>query len=372
MSAKIKKILTILTVLILGIIMPASIKAQENIPDLVRCLREKNFVMYGTKYCTACAIQKEYFREYFQNITYIDCSEQPEVCASKKISSYPTWTDRSGNQYKGAIPPSTLFQLANCQIKTVQKTETPKNTFFPEIAASFIAGLFSFLAPCLLPLFPAYFSVITGYTFADLYGLDFAKIRLRVLGSSLLFSMGFSLVYTMLGATGSVVGQLIDTYLPFLLKASGVALIILGLIQTGLIKLHALQFDYAWKVQKKLTGLGGLTAVVTGIAAALSWIPCVGPLLTPILFLAAKGETALSGAAYLFSYSLGLTVPFIIGGIFFPAVVNFLKDYRKLFHTLSVVAGIFLIVFGFILIAGKYRELLEEFNSIIGIYFKGV
>ncbi len=344
--------------------------ANQNIEELAFCLREKKFIMYGSNHCAACAIQREYFRDSFKQILYINCDENKKLCQEKNINSYPTWEDRYGTKYKGAISPDILGQLSNCSVR-IDKSQSKTSTInLNQIIAAFFAGLLSFLAPCLLPLFPAYFSVITGFTFTDLYGLDFSTIRPRVVISSLFFISGFSFVYTFLGATGSVVGQLIDNYLPISLKISGVVLIVLGFMQTGIIKIHALQFDFAWKVQKRLANLGFATAFITGVAAALSWIPCVSPLLAPILLLATVSETALLGAFYLFIYSLGLTLPFILGSIFFPNIVNILKDYRRLFHLLSVMAGIFLIMFGSILIIGYYRQFIDFFNNYLSLFLK--
>lgn len=235
-----------------------------------------------------------------------------------------------------------------------------------QIIASFFAGLISFFAPCCLPLFPSYFSVISGFTFADLYGLDFGKIRLRVFVSSLFFIAGFSLVFTILGVTSSIVGQLLDTYLPVLLRLSGLFLVGLGLVQLGVVKVSTFQFDFAWNIQRRLTRLGHVTALATGVAAALSWIPCIGPLLTPILLLSARTETAFQGGFLLFIYSAGLTLPFLAAGLFFPSVVRKLEDNRQLFHRLSQASGIFLILFGFILLFDKYQLALEKFYDGVG------
>lgn len=234
-----------------------------------------------------------------------------------------------------------------------------------QLAASFMAGLFSFFAPCLLPLFPTYFTVITGYTFADLYGLTFARIRRQVFIASLFFAFGFSLIFTILGATGFVLGKLLETYLPWLIRASGLFLIFLGLLQIGIFHIQAFRLDFAWNIQRKLSRMGYITAFVTGIAASLSWIPCIGPLLTPILLLAGKSETVIQGALLLFTYSLGLTLPFVIAGLFFPKMVMGFSKYRDRFHALSVIAGLFLIIFGVILFLDKYQLVIERINIFI-------
>jgi cytochrome c-type biogenesis protein len=349
---------------------PFLVKAEsssDDIKPLALCLRNKDFKMYGATNCSACAIEKGYFGENFNLIKYINCDENRDLCQSKNIHAYPTWEDRNGKQYKGAMKLEVLAEVSGCQVlKPIAVNEQNFDSEnLKKILAAFIAGLLSFLAPCLLPLLPSYFSVITGFTFVDLYGLNFEKIRGRVFISTLFFTVGFAAVYTILGATGSIVGALLDKYLPILLRASGIFLIILGLIQAGFLKPFSLEFDFAWRVQKRLTHLGFITAGVTGVAAALCWIPCISPLLTPILILSAKSETVFYGAFLLFVYSLGLTLPFLAGGLFFPTVVKTLQEHRGFFHQLSRIAGIFLIVFGAILILDKYRLLVEEFNKLL-------
>jgi len=232
------------------------------------------------------------------------------------------------------------------------------------LIASFLAGLVSFFAPCLLPLFPTYFSVISGFTFSQLYGLDFDRVRGRVFVSSLFFVAGFSLVFTLLGATGSLVGKLLEEYLSWLLRLSGFLLLGLGAVQLGLVKIEPLRFDYAWNIQKKLTNLGFFTALITGIASAFSWIPCVGPLLAPIFLLAARSGTVGYGIVLLFVYSLGLTTPFLIAGLFFPLIVSTLQKYRKIFHFLSLAAGIILIGYGIVLILDKYNQFIQIFRPV--------
>jgi len=351
---------------------PFTVKAEDNpidIKSLAECLRNKDFKMYGVARCHACDIQKGYFGEYFSLIKYINCEKDSKLCGAKNIHAYPTWEDGSGKQYKGAIKPEIFVEISGCSIQksTARESLFLNSEIFKQLLGAFIAGILSFLAPCLLPLLPSYFTVITGFTFADLYGLDFAKIRTRVFLSAIFFITGFVLVYTMLGATGSIVGQLLDKYLNLFLKLSGIILIFLGLVQVGLIKPFSLEFDFAWRIQKRLTHLGYLTAMVTGIAAGLSWIPCVGPLLTPILILSAKSKTVLYGTLLLFVYSLGLTLPFLLGGLFFPTVIRMMQNYRQFFHRLSLTAGVFLIIFGFVLLLDKYQFVLEELNKLTSL-----
>jgi len=230
---------------------------------------------------------------------------------------------------------------------------------------AFVSGLASFFSPCLIPLLPSYFAIITGFTLKDLYGLDFKALRWRVFLSSLFFVAGFSVVYSLLGATGTLIGKYLNSYVPILIRLSGIFLIVLGLIQLGIIKFKSLEFDFAWNVQKKLAKLGYLNAFITGIALALIWIPCVGQILTAMLILASSSETATQGLLLLLVFSLGLGTPFLLLGLFFPWIFPKIRENRQLLHYLNLGGGVLLIVFGIVLVAnqyGYYLELLKGFN----------
>lgn len=228
---------------------------------------------------------------------------------------------------------------------------------------SFLAGFASFFAPCCLPLLPSYLTAITGFTFKDLYGLTFPAMRWRIFLASLFFSFGFWLVFILLGATGSLAGQLLEQYLPILVRGSGLLLVVMGLIQLGILSLPSLEFDYAWNVQKRLTKLGYTTAVVTGVAAAVSWIPCVGPLLSPILLLAAVETTVWQGIFLLSIYTAGLMVPFLAMSLCFPWFLRSYQQHTKLFVAVSKIAGLVMIGFGSILLADQYQLFIALFSQ---------
>jgi len=230
---------------------------------------------------------------------------------------------------------------------------------------AYVSGLASFFSPCLIPLLPSYFAIITGFTLKDLYGLDFKSLRLRVFLSSLFFVAGFSVVYSLLGATGTLVGKYLNSYVPILIRLSGIFLILLGLVQLGVIKFKSLEFDFAWNVQKKLAKLGYLNAFITGIALALIWIPCVGQILTAMLILASSSDTATQGLLLLLVFSLGLGTPFLLLGLFFPSIFPKIRENRQLLHWLNLGGGVLLIIFGVVLVAnqyGYYLELLKGLN----------
>jgi len=226
---------------------------------------------------------------------------------------------------------------------------------------AFGSGLVSFFAPCLLPLIPSYLSVISGFTFKDLYGLNFEKIRGRVFISSLFFVAGFVSFFSLMGATATLFGHLLREQFLFFTRLGGFFLIFLGLVQLGVVKFEFLRFDFAWRVQKRLASLGYLTAFLVGIISGLVWIPCIGQILAPILFLASQKETVGQGITLLFTFSFGLASPFLILGLCFPTIFNLIKNYRSFLHFLSIFAGVILIAFGLILILNQYQILVNKF-----------
>jgi len=229
---------------------------------------------------------------------------------------------------------------------------------------AYLAGLAGFFSPCLIPLLPSYFAIITGFTLKDLYGLNFKNLRLRIFFSSVFFVLGFAIVYSLLGATGNLLGQFLNKHTNLLIRFSGLFLIILGLIQLGIIKFKGLEFDYAWVVQKKLSRLGYINALITGIAMALIWIPCVGQIVTGMLILASQTETATQGMSLLLVFSLGLGTPFLLLGLFFPTFFPLLQKSRQLLHAINLLAGVLLIIFGLVLITNQYFYYLQLFKNI--------
>lgn len=369
---------------------------------LAQCLTEQQFTMYGKKSCSACAIQKGYFGPVFSQVPYVECDSNVAICDEKNIHAYPTWEDAGGKQYKGAISLDKLWELARCSSPdgeipvtitipvaidaTVSASTSPaQSKLFPlvqltanpqafdtitreQLFAAFFAGLLSFFAPCLLPLYPAYFSVITGFTFTQMYGLTAEHVRRRIFFSSLFFAAGFIVIFVLLGATGSLIVQMLEQFLPFVLRLSGLILIFLGLLQTGMLQIPSLTFDYAWNIQRRMKNLGRITAFVTGSVAALSWIPCVGPLLASIFLLSSQRNSVIQGSVLLFIYAFGLTLPFILSGLYFPRALDAYQHHRQTFHRISVGAGIFLMAFGFLLLIGQYRLYTGWFSGWISSF----
>jgi cytochrome c-type biogenesis protein len=214
-----------------------------------------------------------------------------------------------------------------------------------------LGGAASFLSPCVLPLLPAYLSFVSGLSVEDLQKGD-----RRVLWSTIGFVAGFSLVFTLLGAGFSFIGGLADQRT--LEIVAGTLLVILGAVVAGATIPAFMQRDVRPLLATVPRGPAG--AVVVGIAFALGWTPCVGPVLASILTLAASGSNPAAGALLLLVYSLGLGIPFLIAGLFVGKALRAFARIRRHLRTIQVVCGVLLILYGALLISGQFSWLSQR------------
>lgn len=214
-----------------------------------------------------------------------------------------------------------------------------------------LGGAASFLSPCVLPLLPAYLSFVSGLSVEDLQKGD-----RRVLWSTIGFVFGFSLVFTLLGAGFSFIGGLADQRT--LEIVAGTLLVILGAVVAGVTIPAFMQRDVRPLLATVPRGPAG--AVVVGIAFALGWTPCVGPVLASILTLAASGSNPAAGALLLFVYSLGLGIPFIIAGLFVGKALRAFSRIRRHLRTIQIVCGLLLVLYGALLISGQFSWLSQR------------
>ncbi len=222
--------------------------------------------------------------------------------------------------------------------------------------AAFIAGILSFLSPCVLPLVPGYVSFMSGLTLEELsVGVDEGR-RFRHAGwESLFFVAGFALVFTALGATASTVGRLLADQAAVVSKLAGAVVIAFGLHMTGLLPIK-------WLYYQKRADVGGfkpgyLGSFLMGLAFAFGWTPCIGPVLGTILSVAATRETVGQGMALLFTYSLGLGLPFIATAFAIGLFMRFFAKYKKHIRTGEIAAGALLIAIGLLIFFDKLRIL---------------
>jgi cytochrome c-type biogenesis protein len=212
------------------------------------------------------------------------------------------------------------------------------------IFAALIAGLVSFLSPCVLPLVPPYLVYLAGTSlerFADREPAP--RVKRETVLAACLFVLGFSTVFVALGASASVIGSLIRAYSWLLGKVAGVAIIIMGLHFLGLTRIAFLYREKRMEIAKPV-GLWGSYAM--GLAFAFGWTPCIGPILATILAVAATEQTVAKGAGLLAVYSLGLGIPFIIAAFAIEPFAAFLARFRKHMRRVEQAMGVLLVLTG--------------------------
>lgn len=223
-------------------------------------------------------------------------------------------------------------------------------------SAAFLAGLFSFFSPCILPLIPAYFTFITGFSLEELTDDPDAAVKKRVLISTISYVLGFSFVFILMGASASYLGGFIYDYQNYIRIIGGLLIVILGIHLTGLFRIRGLEFEKRVNIKRK--PLYFLGTFVVGMAFGAGWSPCIGPLLGSILIMAGSQETVWQGIILLGLYSAGMALPFIIISIFINFMLIFLKRVSKALKYINVAAGILLILAGLSLMANKINFLI--------------
>lgn len=237
---------------------------------------------------------------------------------------------------------------------------------------AFIAGLLSFVSPCILPIVPFYISYLAGAnlsSFSDNEGIT-PKIRKKAFVSSLCFALGMITVFVGLGASASLFGQMVREYFDILRWVAAAIIILMGLHFLGVFKIGFLyrQFKIETESRKSVSYMG---AYVIGLAFAFGWTPCVGPVLAAILFTAAGQETASEGAKLLFVYGLGMTLPFIIASAFVGPFLNWAQKFRRHLGIIEKFMGILLIIFG-VLIATNSINIIAQWMLEIAPWFNTI
>src|SRR5512132_4623771 len=219
---------------------------------------------------------------------------------------------------------------------------------FLNITISFLAGILSFLSPCVLPLVPGYISLISGVSIDRLK--EGTSSRSAVILNSLAFNAGLSIIFLILGTTAGLVGAAITSN-PWVRIIGGLVIIAFGLQLIGLLKISALYKDTRFFSDDKPRGVFGSAAL--GMAFAAGWTPCIGPILGGIIGLAATSGGWRSGLVLSAFYSAGLAVPFLITGLGINQFLGFYTKFRKHLHKVEVVSGIVLILIGLLVMTNK-------------------
>lgn len=216
---------------------------------------------------------------------------------------------------------------------------------------AFGAGFISFFSPCILPMIPAYIMYITGVTVEE----DLARKRKLALLRTLAFVLGFTIVFTIMGSTATILGKVFVRNKGIFARISGLIIVFFGLNMMGIINLKLLDFNKRASAPKKITNW--FSSLLMGMAFAAGWTPCFGPVLASILIFAGGADTVSKGILLLLIYSIGMAIPFVLTALFINVFDKFLNKSDKLLRYIPKIAGLIMIVFG----------ILVFFNKVINI-----
>jgi cytochrome c-type biogenesis protein len=233
------------------------------------------------------------------------------------------------------------------------------------IPAALFAGVLSFLSPCVLPLVPPYLCYVAGTSIEEFAEGGERRARRDILIAAALFVLGFSTVFVLLGATASLLGQVVRQYLDILSLLAGGAIIVMGLHFLGVFRIAMLYREARVSVEKPV-GLWG--AYVMGLAFAFGWTPCIGPILATILAVAGSEDTVMRGAVMLAVYSAGLGIPFLLAAVALEPFTAMMKRFRSRMHIVEKTMGALLVVTGVAFLTGSFTQmsfwLLETFPAL--------
>lgn len=227
-------------------------------------------------------------------------------------------------------------------------------------AVAFLAGIVSFLSPCILPIIPSYLAFITGLSLSELTSdKKSARIKKTTVVSTLCFILGFSAVFVSLGAGASKIGLLLQQHMAMISKVAGVIVVVFGLYVMGVLKLSLLTKHKQIEVKNKPAGYIG--SFLIGIAFSLGWTPCVGPILAAILLYASQSGTVWKGIYLLCFYSLGMAIPFFLTSIAVDTALGYFTKVKKHMRKINIGAGILLILVGVMIFTGSLSSIINEY-----------
>ena len=229
-----------------------------------------------------------------------------------------------------------------------------------------VAGVLSFASPCVLPLLPAYLSYLTGLSAEQLQARQSTAARVHVLSHALAFAGGVAVVFTLLGASATLLGRVLLQNLEIVTKLAGLLVILFGLHMIGLVRVPLLYRELRAEVKARPEG-GVLGALLMGAAFAAGWTPCVGPFLGTLLSLASQEQTVGQGMLLLFVYGLGLGVPFVLAGLAMERWLDLARALRPHLHRVEVLSGVLLIGMGLLLFTDRMALLSAWLTRVFGI-----
>ncbi len=228
------------------------------------------------------------------------------------------------------------------------------------IFVAFLAGLLSFVSPCILPLIPSYLTYITGVSFYDLTEVEsMARVRWRTFRHSLAFVIGFTAVFTLMGASATSIGELLLKRQYLIMKIGGIVIILLGIHFLGIIRFYFLERNKQFQIKRKEIDLFG--SFLTGVTFAAGWTPCIGPILATILLYASSTGSVQRGVILLIFYSLGLAIPFFFAGIAINTFLGASGWIKRHLRIINIISGSFLIIVGIAMLSGGFEVLMGRF-----------
>jgi cytochrome c-type biogenesis protein len=237
--------------------------------------------------------------------------------------------------------------------------ETPNISYI----GAFLAGLLSFLSPCVLPLIPSYITYITGLSFSDLDAEHPSHVvRQKTLLHSLAFIAGFTTVFVLLGASATLIGSFLQEHMTIIRKAGGVLVVLFGLHVAGFLPINWLLGEKRINVRHKPAGYLG--SFLVGLAFAAGWTPCIGPILASILMIAATEDNVGHGIVLLLLYSIGLGIPFLVSSLALHRFILFFNRFKRHIRIFEIITGIFLIIVG-VLIFTNWLSILSGYANML-------
>jgi cytochrome c-type biogenesis protein len=228
------------------------------------------------------------------------------------------------------------------------------------LGLAFLAGLASFLSPCVFPVVPSYVGYVTGMTLDELRDGGRGAARRQAAVHSALFVLGFSLLFVALGASATALGGTLRRSLPLLQQVGGAVIILFGLYLLGVLRIPALMRERRVQLASRPAGHAG--SVVAGIAFGAGWTPCVGPVLASVLLVASFEETVIRGMLLLGAYALGLGIPFFVSAVALNWFLAGSTRVRRWIPALERAAGAMLVLVGVLLVSGEFARLTAVFS----------
>jgi cytochrome c-type biogenesis protein len=231
------------------------------------------------------------------------------------------------------------------------------------LVTAFLAGLVSFVSPCVLPLVPSYLSFLTGTSLEDLKAEPTAAAKLHVLGHALAFVAGFTVIFVAIGLSASAIGGVFANNKRWVEIAGGTIIVVLGLHMMGVLRIPALMMDKRLRVQPRKPSLW--VSFLVGLGFAAGWSPCIGPILSGIILLAASTKTVGEATFLLFVYSMGLAIPFLITAAAITQSLGALNRVKRFLPAIEATSGAVLVATGIVVATNQFTRIAGFFYQYV-------